>query len=57
VVQRGHCECRELYFVNRKVNENLQLGTECSVNHRLLSAVKPAQFVSDRMSYIVLRGR
>jgi len=52
VVQRGHCEYRELYFFNGKGNENHQ-----SVNHRLLSAVKTAEFVSNRMSYIVLRGR
>jgi len=45
VVQRGHCECRELYFFNGKGNENHQLETECSVNHRLLSAVMTAEFV------------
>jgi len=28
-----------------------------SVHHRLLSAVKRVEFVSDRVSYIVLRGR
>jgi hypothetical protein len=35
-----------------KGNENLQLGTGCLVNHRTVSAVKTAEFVSDRMSYI-----
>jgi hypothetical protein len=57
VVQRGHCECREFYFFNGEGNENHQLGTDCFVHHRLLSAVKIAEYVSDRMSYIVLRGR
>jgi hypothetical protein len=27
------------------------------VHHRIVSAVKRVKFVSDRMSYIVLRGR
>jgi len=27
------------------------------VHHRIVSAVKLVEFVSDRMSYIVLRGR
>jgi len=54
---KDHCECRELYFFNGKGNEDHQLGTECSVHHRLLSAVKTAEFVSDTMSYAVLRGR
>jgi len=33
------------------------LGTGFFVHHRILSAVKRTEFVSDRMSYIVLRGR
>jgi hypothetical protein len=33
------------------------LGTRFFVNHRIVSAVKRVEFVSDRMSYIVLRGR
>jgi len=32
------------------------LGTGFSVQHRAVSAVKRVDFVSDRVSYIVLRG-
>jgi len=32
------------------------LGTQFFVHHRIVSAVKSVEFVSDRMSYIVLRG-
>jgi len=32
------------------------LGTKFFVQHRIISAVKRVEFVSDRMSYIILRG-
>jgi hypothetical protein len=32
------------------------LGTKFFVQHRIISAIKRAEFVSDRMSYIILRG-
>jgi len=47
----------EVYiFSYRKGNEN-QLGTGIFAHHRKVSAVQRVAFVSDRMSYIVLRGR
>ena len=44
-------------FFYGKRNKNHQLGIGFSVHHRIVSAVKKVEFVSDRVSYIVLRGR
>ena len=33
------------------------MGTGLFVRHRIVSAVKRVEFVSDRVTYIVLRGR
>ena len=38
-------------------DENNQLGAALFVHHGIVSAVTRVEFVSDRMSYIVLRGR
>jgi len=44
-------------FFNGNGNENHQLGRRFFVHHRIVSAVTRVAFVSDRVSYIVLRGR
>ena len=54
--QRGMVRAGDYNFFYGKGNENHQLGTGFFVHHRLVSALKRVEFISYRMSYIVLRG-
>jgi exonuclease III len=55
---KGSSEWAEDYtFIYGAGNEDHQLGTGLFVLKRIISAVRRVEFVSDRMSYIILRGR
>jgi hypothetical protein len=53
----GGTEPAKYIFFCGKRNENLELGTVFFFfNKRILSAIKRVEFLSDRLSYILLRG-
>ena len=52
----GTVRAGDYNFLCGKGNENQQTGTGICVHHRTVSVVKTVQFVSSRVSYIVLRG-
>jgi hypothetical protein len=56
--EKGGTERAEDYtFFSGQGNGDHQLGTGFSVHKRIVSAVRRVEFISDRMSCIILRGR
>jgi exonuclease III len=55
--KEGTVRAREYTFLYCKRQENHQLGTGFLVHHRIVSAIKTVEFVSDRTSYTVLSCR
>ena len=53
----GTVRAGDYNFLYGKGNENHQLGKGFFVHHIIVSAVKIVEFISDRVSYIFLRGR
>ena len=51
----GMVKAGDYNFFYGKGNENHQLGIRYFVHHRIVSAVRREDFVSDRVSYTVLR--
>ena len=56
--QKGHCRSRGLHFSMWKRKRKSSIWSRFFfVHHKIVSAVKRVEFVSDKVSCIVLRGR
>jgi hypothetical protein len=56
--EKGGTECAKNYTLfYGEGNGDHQLGTGFFVHKRIVSDIRRVEFMSDRMSYIILRGR
>jgi hypothetical protein len=53
---RGLCKSRGLYFVLGTRKQKSSIGNRIFVHHSVVVAVKREEFISDRMTYTVLKG-
>jgi hypothetical protein len=56
MVEGGTERAEDYTFSYGEGNNDHQLGTGSFVHKRIISAVRKVKFVTDRMSYIILRG-
>jgi len=57
VQQRGHCTSWRSSFFLWKRKRKSSIRNRIFVRHRIVSEVKKVEFLSARISYVVLRGR
>jgi hypothetical protein len=48
--KKGHCNGRGLYIFQQKIKRKLSIGNRIFSHHRIASAVKRVEFVSDKVS-------
>ena len=55
--QRRQCKNSGIRFFWWKMKQNRPLGSGFFVHHRIIPAAKRVEFVTNRMSYIILRAK
>ena len=52
----GHCNSRGLFIFQQKRKRKFSIGNRIFLHNRIVSAFKRVDFVSDKVSHVVLRG-